>query len=244
MIEIIHIKLNGYSVPVTVINLSTRIISIPTQIGCLVGCTFCISSQNKFIRNLTHDEISYIIDSVGVDNNTVISFSGEGEPLLNIQKINKIIDLYYSLCKGFKLCISGAKIQNLDRLIVKDNIELQFSLHAADEDIRSSLIPLSVDLITIKKYIIKNSHKFNLISINYVIMKDNSDNIMIDKLINYIEFGWMVKLSPLLNGENNEVLISEIYNKLCNNNVLVKIYNKLGIEISKNYKKLTYEVII
>lgn len=58
MIEIIHIKLNGYSVPVTVINLSTRIISIPTQIGCLVGCTFCISSQNKFIRNLTHDEIS------------------------------------------------------------------------------------------------------------------------------------------------------------------------------------------
>ena len=60
--------------------------------GCPIGCTFC-GTGNKFIRNLTDEEITHQIDTVlkdkgieDVDNNGgrfQIMFMSMGEPLLN-----------------------------------------------------------------------------------------------------------------------------------------------------------------
>lgn len=64
-VKVVFYSFSETKVPVMLINLSGRsIISIPTQIGCAIGCTFCLSPASKFERSLTADELVALVEQV------------------------------------------------------------------------------------------------------------------------------------------------------------------------------------
>ena len=90
---------------------------ISSQVGCPMGCLFCVTGKLGFKRNLTRDEmISQIFyanhlikqkfgkqeDGIlfGVRN---VVFMGMGEPLLNYENVKKAIEIMLRQEAGFSL---------------------------------------------------------------------------------------------------------------------------------------------
>ena len=133
-------------------------ICISTQVGCRMGCTFCASTLEGRVRNLTSGEI---LSQVIVAQNEIgerisnIVLMGSGEPLDNYDNVIKFLELVnadYGLNIGqrhitLSTCGIVPKIYELaDR---ESNITLAISLHAYNDDIRKSIMPIA------NKYTIK-----------------------------------------------------------------------------------------
>lgn len=251
MVETHYFKIEEYNLPVLVINLkSTCIISIPTQIGCLIDCNFCISKDNKFIRNLTSHELislSQFGASFSNSNNIKLSFTGEGEPFLNLNAINSTIDYfsYSDLFSSFRLCSSGIKPKLFNKITNSVYpIELQFSLHSPFDDTRKRMIPLSQPISDILDGIRMAEDKYSSISINYVLMAHTNDSEKdLIKLSSIIDKNWLIKLNPLLDNSiyQNSQHYDYFYNYLNNKNHNVVLFNKIGSSIKNTiYDTLTY----
>ncbi len=63
-----------------------------TQVGCPVGCIFCESGRNGFVRNLTSSEIVQQIILLRRKVNRIV-FMGMGEPLFNYDNLIKAIHI-------------------------------------------------------------------------------------------------------------------------------------------------------
>jgi len=149
-----------------------------SQVGCIVNCTFCKTGEDKFKRNLTSEEIvsqvRLIEKDVGMTVDCV-SYMGMGEPLLNL---DNVIRSMKSLKKRYyKLSTIGVpgKIKKLAR--AKLPLELYFSLHAPNEDIRRKLIPISktYKLEEIIEEINSVSKKIGKINLWYLMLKGVND---------------------------------------------------------------------
>src|SRR5579872_6748017 len=71
-------------------------ICISSQVGCAVGCTFCMTALMGLERNLTAGEIVGQVLTVARDNSLLVEGSrlnivmmGQGEPLLNLPNVVK-----------------------------------------------------------------------------------------------------------------------------------------------------------
>lgn len=135
------------------------VICCSVQSGCPIGCTFC-GTGNKFVRNLTSDEIVYQIEHVLKDMNIEdinttskkfqIMFMSMGEPMTNWSNVEVAIrKLYYD--KNFgnaHLLLSTIGVNN-DAIFSKiielakeiHTVGLQFSIHQANDNKRDKLIP-------------------------------------------------------------------------------------------------------
>lgn len=133
------------------------VICCSTQSGCPVGCKFC-GTGNKFIRDLTAEEITGQISYILMDQNIMdvddkgerfqIMFMSMGEPLLNWDAVEEAIVLLHELAPNAELLISTiapyeseaiSKMISLSKEI--DKIGLQFSIHKATDWERDILIP-------------------------------------------------------------------------------------------------------
>lgn len=220
-----------------------KIISIPTQIGCPVKCSFCVSKDSKFERNLTTAELNTLAGKV--DKSTLLSFTGEGEPLLNYENINQTIETLYGNVESFRICFSGLTTRRLYSISHKDNVRLQFSMHSPKNSIRRSLITHTRPLEEIKESILTYGRDFKEVAINYVLMNGiNDSDSDLDALMNYIEHDWIIKLNPLLDESDTfrkSNRHSHFYNVLKNNGFKVFQYNKIGSTIKNDfYSYLTY----
>lgn len=132
-----------------------RTLCVSTQSGCGMGCTFCATGQMGFIRNLTSGEIveqvmyfSKDLASKG-ESVTNIVFMGMGEPFHNYDNVLKAIDTL-NHPQGMKL---GARrftistvglVPGIRRFAEEDRqVNLAVSLHAADNDLRSTMLPIN-----------------------------------------------------------------------------------------------------
>lgn len=251
MVKIEKLKVSGYDLSIMIINLKNEsIISIPTQIGCPINCNFCISAESDFIRNLTSQEM---IDAatLGVQhsesNNIKLSFTGEGEPFLNVNSINTVITYLTDNClvSAFRICSSGIKPSLFSKISSTLPLELQFSLHSPIDSVRKNLIPISKPIKEILSSLSKHSSNFNSISINYVLMRDINDReedlLELSKIINK---SWLIKLNPLLDDEKFNFSNHHDYFKesLINSGHNVVVFNKIGSSIkNKVYDQLTYK---
>jgi 23S rRNA (adenine2503-C2)-methyltransferase len=143
-------------------------VCISTQVGCGMQCSFCATGKNGLTRNLTAAEI--IDQSLTISrqtnsriNNMVIM--GQGEPLMNFEATLKAIKLMNDP-KGMGI---GARhitistcgvIPGILKLAEEPlQVNLAISLHAADDDLRTRLMPINkvyplVELMTaIRNYI-------------------------------------------------------------------------------------------
>lgn len=125
-------------------------ICVSSQVGCPVGCTFCASGLNGVERDLTAGEIAWQIffhhQSRPVTN---IVFMGSGEPLFNYDAVLKAIRVLGEE-KGLgmgrrRFTISTSGVPKRIRQLADDEpqVTLAFSLHAADDETRSQIVPLN-----------------------------------------------------------------------------------------------------
>lgn len=136
-------------------------ICVSSQVGCAMGCSFCASTLNGVIRNLTAAEIlsqvfhfsRLLKDSGGVNS---IVMMGSGEPLANYEQVLRFLRLChetYCLNMSYRnITISTSGIVPAIEQLAKEGlpINLSISLHAPDNEIRSQLMPIN------KKYPIEH----------------------------------------------------------------------------------------
>jgi 23S rRNA (adenine2503-C2)-methyltransferase len=127
---------------------------ISTQVGCPLGCRFCLSGSMGFVRNLTTSEILNQILAVHREETpkrriTNIVLMGMGEPLANYDNTVKAIQMMqYDLGLGLSrrritLSTSGL-VPEMERLMATElRFQLAVSLNAADDDTRSFLMPVN-----------------------------------------------------------------------------------------------------
>ena len=128
---------------------------ISSQAGCAMGCVFCATGQMGFKRNLSPGEIVEQVISLGRElaiigeKVTNIVIMGMGEPFHNYDAVMSAIDRLNDP-EGLKL---GARrftistvgiIPGIERFTAeKSQVNLAISLHAANDALRSSLIPIN-----------------------------------------------------------------------------------------------------
>ncbi|HFC10517.1 MAG TPA: 23S rRNA (adenine(2503)-C(2))-methyltransferase RlmN [Chloroflexi bacterium] len=132
-----------------------RTLCISTQAGCAMGCAFCATGQMGLQRNLSAGEIvaqvlyyARWLRERG-ERVTHIVFMGMGEPFHNYDATLKAIDIL-NHPQGFAL---GARRMTISTVGLvpqirrftaeKRQVNLAISLHAADDELRSSLIPIN-----------------------------------------------------------------------------------------------------
>lgn len=139
---------------------------VSSQVGCAMGCNFCLTGTMKFSRNLRPAEIinqvmaakdllakQYERDGLSCDNqekkglNNLV-FMGMGEPLLNFENlitaINILIDQRGLDFSERRVTVSTCGIiPKMLELGVQAKVNLAVSLHSVDNDVRSQLMPIN-----------------------------------------------------------------------------------------------------
>lgn len=127
-------------------------ICVSSQVGCRMGCAFCASTIGGKVRDLAPSEILGQIISAQNDINERISnivMMGIGEPLDNYDNVIKFLKLVGSedgLNIGYRhISLSTCGLVNKIAELAKENlpITLSISLHASDDETRSSIMPVN-----------------------------------------------------------------------------------------------------
>ena len=125
---------------------------ISSQVGCRMGCKFCASTILGRVRDLTPSEMLGQIIAAEKDTGERISnvvMMGIGEPLDNYDNTVKFLRLVSSpdsLNIGLRqISVSTCGLVNGIDKLAKENlpITLSISLHAYDNDVRSSIMPVN-----------------------------------------------------------------------------------------------------
>jgi 23S rRNA (adenine2503-C2)-methyltransferase len=131
---------------------------ISSQAGCAVGCRFCSTGHQGFSRNLTTGEIvsqlwfaEYFLRSHLGRQERVISnvvMMGMGEPLQNYSQLLPALkvmldDHAYGLSRRRVTVSTSGVVPMMDRLAKDCPVALAVSLHAPQDALRDSLVPLN-----------------------------------------------------------------------------------------------------
>lgn len=125
---------------------------ISSQVGCAMGCRFCASTIGGRVRNLTVSELIGQVAAAGRDCGERIDgivMMGIGEPLDNYENVLKFLHLVnhpLGLNIGLRhISLSTCGIVPRIYDLAGENlpITLSISLHAADDERRSSVMPVN-----------------------------------------------------------------------------------------------------
>jgi len=179
-------------------------VCVSSQVGCKVGCAFCATTQQGFVRNLSSFEIVNQVDKcnsyctqAGADAIKAVVFAGMGEPLLNYENVKAAI---HRLASGyginsFELATVGI-VPAIDKMIedFKNEsmvIRLNLSLHASTDEIRDSLIPFNTffNISDILDAACRYAEAFNRrVRIRYMLIKGlNDTQADMDRLCSLLE---------------------------------------------------------
>ena len=131
---------------------------ISSQAGCAVGCRFCSTGHQGFSRNLTTGEIiaqlwyaehflrKHLHRPDRVISNVVMM--GMGEPLQNYAAVlpalkTMLDDHAYGLSRRRVTVSTSGVVPRIDRLAQDCPVALAVSLHASNDALRDSLVPLN-----------------------------------------------------------------------------------------------------
>jgi 23S rRNA (adenine2503-C2)-methyltransferase len=132
-----------------------RTLCISTQAGCALGCVFCATGQMGFRRNLSTGEIveqviifERSLKEIG-ESLTNIVVMGMGEPFHNyentmaaVKRLNHPDGLNMG-ARRFTVSTVGLVPQILRFAQEQKQVNLAVSLHAADDELRRSILPIN-----------------------------------------------------------------------------------------------------
>lgn len=166
-------------------------VCISTQIGCAMGCRFCMTAKSGLIRNLTQAEIinqvlGVLEDITGEKRLTNIVLMGMGEPLANYENVIRAIHILTDNDSGLQfstrrvtLSTSGL-ISRFNELGKDTKINLAISLNATDNQTRSMLMPIN-DKYPIEQLVDACAHyplaPRDKITFEYILIKDINDSM-------------------------------------------------------------------
>lgn len=128
---------------------------VSSQVGCAMGCSFCLTGTMGFSRNLTTAEIVNQVCAVrdwalAHDKGplTNIVFMGMGEPLANFDHLLDAISIFTEQ-RGLdfsnrRITVSTCGlVPQMGLLGDQTDVNLAVSLHAADDTVRTRLMPIN-----------------------------------------------------------------------------------------------------
>ncbi|TZF91394.1 23S rRNA (adenine(2503)-C(2))-methyltransferase RlmN [Cognatilysobacter lacus] len=130
---------------------------VSSQVGCALNCQFCSTATQGFNRNLSTAEI---IGQVWIAARhlgnvphqqrrlTNVVMMGMGEPLANFDNVVRAMsimrdDLGYGLANKRVTLSTAGMVPQIDKLGELSDVSLAVSLHAANDELRSELVPLN-----------------------------------------------------------------------------------------------------
>ncbi|ABK61723.1 MULTISPECIES: 23S rRNA (adenine(2503)-C(2))-methyltransferase RlmN [Clostridium] len=163
-------------------------ICVSTQIGCRMGCKFCASTVDGVVRNLTSGEIiAQVLKAQKeiCDRISNVVLMGSGEPLDNYDNVIKFLKLINdedALNIGqrhitLSTCGIVPKIKELADQ--KMQITLAISLHAPNNEIRKSMMPIAnkytlEELLDACRYYYRTTNR--RITFEYALVKGVNDS--------------------------------------------------------------------
>ena len=167
-------------------------ICVSTQVGCKVGCTFCLTAKGGFTRDLTAGEIVAQVVTLKQDNDhkqsrkVNIVYMGMGEPLDNLTNLTQAIEIFKEVdgldIGGKRQTVSTSGLSaKIDRLGKMDlGVHIAISLHAVDDKLRSELIPMNKAhniqsiIDAVKRFPIDTRKR---VMFEYLVIKGKNDDI-------------------------------------------------------------------
>ncbi|WP_254427271.1 23S rRNA (adenine(2503)-C(2))-methyltransferase RlmN [Rhodanobacter sp. C01] len=130
---------------------------VSSQIGCALNCQFCSTGAQGFNRNLSTAEIigqvwvaAKYLGNVTHQNRRItnVVMMGMGEPLANFDNVVKAMrlmrdDLGFGLAAKRVTLSTAGMVPLIDQLSDAIDVSLAVSLHAANDDLRTELVPLN-----------------------------------------------------------------------------------------------------
>ena len=161
---------------------------LSSQVGCAQACSFCMTAQMGFIRNLSPGEIVGQAFAIAHDQQLEDPFNivmmGMGEPLLNLNNLMKAIDLFtddlgFGLSPRRITVSTSGHVRNLLKLGQYPKLpRIAVSLNASTDEQRNQLMPVNLrwniaELIDACKQLPIPPRE--RVTLEYVLIKDLND---------------------------------------------------------------------
>jgi 23S rRNA m2A2503 methyltransferase len=175
---------------------------VSSQVGCSLDCSFCATGKQGFNKNLTAAEIIGQVllaaQSFGLPVKhsqkravTNVVMMGMGEPLLNFDPVVDAMQLMmedqaYGLSKRRVTLSTSGVVPALDRLGEVTDVALAVSLHAPNDALRNTLVPINkkypIDVLfqSIRRYLDRLSDH-RAVTFEYTMLQGINDS---DQLAN------------------------------------------------------------
>lgn len=163
---------------------------VSSQVGCAMGCGFCLTATMGFVRNLEVYEILEQVMTVkrhlpAGQRITNLVFMGMGEPLMNTKNLYPALEILIDPeCFDFSkqhvtvsTCGLADEIQNFGE---KTKAKLAISLNATTDAVRNQIMPINkkFNLETLMTACRKMKlDRRNRITFEYVLLKDVNDTL-------------------------------------------------------------------
>ena len=163
---------------------------ISSQVGCAMGCTFCLTAQMGLVRNLTAAEIvgqvlRTVLELGPADRGRIsLVFMGMGEPLHNVDAVIRALDV---LCDEaglglapMRITVSTSGLVDGIRALAKAKHRpcLALSLNATTDAERSELMPITKrhDLASLRRALAEYpTRPHEKLTIEYVLLAGRND---------------------------------------------------------------------
>ena len=164
-----------------------KTLCLSTQVGCKYGCVFCASGEKGLIRDLATSEIlDQVVFAQHKFNSGITNFvfMGMGEPLDNYENVSKAIIIMNSeealgIGSGRITLSTCGIIPGIEKLkSLRLRVNLSISLHATNDRLRSSLMPinrkypLSKLIVACKRFTEKTRRR---ITLEYILIWGKND---------------------------------------------------------------------
>ena len=127
---------------------------ISSQVGCALGCRFCLTGKRGWVRDLKPSEILDQVISVRASLSpeqklTNLVLMGMGEPLLNFHPVLQALEILRSPLglqysnRRITLSTAGIIPEMKDLLARRNFVKLAISLNASNDEQRSQLMPVN-----------------------------------------------------------------------------------------------------
>lgn len=225
---------------------------------CIADCPFCANKNSRNFGNLDINKLVYVINYL-YENNYLhsVSFTG-GEPLLEIDKLFKMLDEIYAINDKIlvQISTSGYNLKELANYNRINNLEsIHISHHHYDEEknkeiFNSKKVATGEDII----YLQDKLDDKKIININTLVMKGYIDSLEeIKKNLNYVgnldiyKNGFVSLMKCNAYSKEKFINYNDIFNNLDNNFFKGhKFYSKKycecvdGIYLTDNNKLVEY----
>ena len=159
--------------------------------GCNANCMFCANKESRDFGNIDFKKLEFVIRYL-LDNKVLhgISITG-GEPMMNPDKMNLLLNLIYSIDHSLEVAIStnGYNLREFLNMEYVNKLEsIHISRHHYDDEINyqifgSSNVASTEDIVFLQEGLDDK----RIININTLVMKDYIDDLNeIKRMLDYV----------------------------------------------------------